>query len=141
MLPSLPSFAILHAIDSPNFLAIEDQLDVGSLSCPVTFKPVSEPLQPSIRFFQPPKLACLSVDLTINFPQKGRHTRFPRSTEEGGTGLGACSRPASMLITRQNIEIVSTNLLYLLVQVYKSLPLVIVHDPYADSLMFTMPVA
>lgn len=38
-------------------LATQDQSDVGALSCRVTFKPVSGPLQPGVRFFRPPKLA------------------------------------------------------------------------------------
>jgi hypothetical protein len=38
-------------IGSPNYLAMKDQSDVGSLSCQVTFKPVSMPLQHGFRFF------------------------------------------------------------------------------------------
>jgi hypothetical protein len=51
------SFAFPHTNGSPSFRATYHQSDVGPLSCRVTFKPVSGPLQPGIRFFQHPKLA------------------------------------------------------------------------------------
>ncbi len=71
MVLPLPSFAFLHSAGSPNYLAIKDPLDVSLLSHPVMLKPVSAPLQRSIRFFQHPKLAQLSVILAANFPCKG----------------------------------------------------------------------
>ncbi len=51
-----PSFAFPHYFDSPNSLTILDQMDVCSLSCRITFKPVSTRLQHGIRFFHPPNL-------------------------------------------------------------------------------------
>jgi hypothetical protein len=51
------SFAFPHTNGSPNFPATYHQSDVGPLSCRVTFKPVSVPLQHGIRFFQHPKPA------------------------------------------------------------------------------------
>ena len=57
----LLSFAFPHFNGSPNYLANKDQSDVGPLSCRVTFKPVSAPLQHGIRFFRHPKPAPPSV--------------------------------------------------------------------------------
>src|ERR1700687_4355153 len=41
-----------HTNGSPNYLATYHQSDVGPLSCQVTLKPVSAPLQHGIRFFR-----------------------------------------------------------------------------------------
>ena len=46
------SFAFPHTNGSTNFFATYHQSDVGPLSCQVTLKPVSAPLQRGIRFFQ-----------------------------------------------------------------------------------------
>src|ERR1700674_848555 len=43
-----------HTNGSTNFFATYHQSDVGPLSCQVTLKPVSAPLQRGIRFFQYP---------------------------------------------------------------------------------------
>ena len=48
----LSSFAFPLVVGSPNSLAKIDLSDVGSLSCRVTFKPVSPSLQGGIRFFR-----------------------------------------------------------------------------------------
>jgi hypothetical protein len=48
------SFAFPHTNGSTNFFATYHQSDVGPLSCQVTLKPVSAPLQRGIRFFQYP---------------------------------------------------------------------------------------
>ncbi len=53
---------------------------MGPLSCRVTFKPVSGPLQPGVRFFRPPKPAHPWARLAARCPLSGRHTGFPRST-------------------------------------------------------------
>jgi hypothetical protein len=50
----LLSFASSHSHGSPDSLAKKDQSDVGALSCQVTFKPVSAPLQHGVRFFRHP---------------------------------------------------------------------------------------
>jgi len=43
-----------HTNGSTNFFATYHHSDVGPLSCQVTLKPVSAPLQRSIRFFRNP---------------------------------------------------------------------------------------
>jgi hypothetical protein len=48
------SFAFPHTNGSTNFFATYQRSDVGPLSCQVTLKPVSAPLQRGIRFFQYP---------------------------------------------------------------------------------------
>ncbi|MCZ4721561.1 hypothetical protein [Legionella pneumophila] len=68
--------------------------------------------------------------------------RFPRSTEEGGTGLGVCFRPVGVI----DYEAKMANSAYrphdtVLVQVFQSLSLVMDNDPCANSHLFTMPVA
>ncbi len=72
------SFASPHTHGSAYSLTTKDQSDVGPLSCRVTFKPVSEPLQPGIRFFRPPKPAHPWARLAARCPLSGRHTGFPR---------------------------------------------------------------
>ena len=47
-------FAFPHTNGSTNFFAKYHQSDVGPLSCQVTLKPVSAPLQRGIRFFRNP---------------------------------------------------------------------------------------
>lgn len=44
-------FAFPHINGSPIYLETYHQSDVGPLSCRVTFKPVSTPLQRDLRFF------------------------------------------------------------------------------------------
>ena len=52
-----PSFAFPPEVGSTEVHATRHPSDVGSLSCRVTFKPVSAPLQHGIRFFRHPKPA------------------------------------------------------------------------------------
>ena len=75
------SFAFPHSHGSPNSLAMKDQSDVGPLSCRVTLKPVSIPLQDDLRFFRPPKPASPWAYLAVYRPgPKARSdTGFPRS--------------------------------------------------------------
>jgi hypothetical protein len=73
------SFAFPHDDGSPNSLAKKDPLDVGTLSCRVTFKPISRPLQPSLRFFQHPTPALSWASLTSRFPISGDNSGLLRS--------------------------------------------------------------
>src|ERR1044071_6585896 len=57
-------------IGSTRSLARKDQSDVGSLSCRVTLKPVSAPLQGGIRFFRPPKPAPPTDPLAVRLPSR-----------------------------------------------------------------------
>ena len=74
------SFAFPHTNGSTNFFATCHQSDVGPLSCQVTLKPVSAPLQRSIRFFQYPTPAAPWADLAACCLPKESDTGFPRST-------------------------------------------------------------
>jgi hypothetical protein len=74
------SFACPHTNGSTNFFATCHQSDVGPLSCQVTLKPVSAPLQRSIRFFQYPTPAAPWADLAACCLPKESDTGFPRST-------------------------------------------------------------
>ena len=105
-----------HTNSSPNFLATHHLSDVGSLSCRVTFKPVSEPLQPGVRFFQHPKLAPPSARLAACLPPRGSDTRFPRSVQRSIIGLGACFRPRCLWVTRYLFTRDIARIRYLLVQ-------------------------
>src|SRR5829696_174583 len=59
-------------IGSASSLAMKDQSDVGSLSCRVTFKPVSAPLQDGLRFFRPPKPAPPTDPLADHLPSRAK---------------------------------------------------------------------
>jgi len=62
---------------------MKDPSDVGSLSCRVTFKPVSATLHRGIRFFRHPKPAPPWANLTVRCPgDAGSGTGFPRSARE-----------------------------------------------------------
>lgn len=63
------TFASPHINGSPSFLATYHQSDVGPLSCRVTFKPVSTPLQRGIRFFRYPIPAPPTASLTVRLPR------------------------------------------------------------------------
>ena len=80
--PSL-SLAFPHADSSTHSLAMKDPSDVGSLSCRVTFKPVSATLHRGIRFFRDPKPALPWANLAVRCPgNAGSGTGFPRSARE-----------------------------------------------------------
>jgi hypothetical protein len=79
------SFACPHTNGSTNFFATH-QSDVGPLSCQVTLKPVSAPLQRSIRFFQYPTPAPPWADLAACCLPKESDTGFPRSTCRSTSG-------------------------------------------------------
>ena len=64
-------FAFPHINGSPSYLATYHQSDVGPLSCRVTFKPVSIPLQHGLRFFRYPIPARPTTSLAVRLP-KGR---------------------------------------------------------------------
>jgi hypothetical protein len=70
-------------IGSACSLAKKDQSDVCSLSCRVTLKPVSAPLQDGIRFFRPPKpappLSGLAAILPVEFTGEIRGFLLPPS--------------------------------------------------------------
>jgi hypothetical protein len=77
------SFAFPHDGGSAISLATKDPSDVGSLSCRVTFKPVSATLHRGIRFFRHPKPAPPWANLTVRCPgDAGSGTGFPRSARE-----------------------------------------------------------
>ena len=110
------SFAFPHTNGSTNFLATCHQSDVGPLSCQVTLKPVSAPLQRGIRFFQYPTPAPPWADLAACCPPRGSDTGFPRSMPRSHIGLGARSRPGCMWVTRHPIRRDVSRIHYLLVQ-------------------------
>jgi hypothetical protein len=63
-------------------LATKDQLEVCPLSRGMMFQPLSGPLQPGIRFFQPPIPAQPTAFLAVRLPEPtalGSHTGLPRS--------------------------------------------------------------
>src|SRR3954454_22056188 len=70
-------------IGSARSLAKKDQSDVGSLSCRVTFEPVSAPLQDGIRFFRPPEPVPPTDPLAVHLPLRakirGYHVPLPKS--------------------------------------------------------------
>jgi len=77
-------------------LATKDQLEVCPLSRGMMFQPLSEPLQPGIRFFQPPIPAQPTAFLAVRLPeptalrQPYGLTTFPARYT---TGLGPASSP------------------------------------------------
>ena len=100
-----PSFAFPHVGGSSNSLAKKDPLDVCSLSCQVTLKPVSLPLQQDFRFFQHPHPHRYRRTLRRAFPNRERY-EVPTFRHEKYTGLGACYRPGSLMTTETQIMIV-----------------------------------
>ena len=73
----LPS---LLSSDSSSVHVIGDPLNVCLLTEPGIFHPVSQPLQPGIRFFQHPTPARQQHALRLACPE-GDGTGFPRSTQ------------------------------------------------------------
>ena len=77
-------------------LATKDQLEVCPLSRGVMLQPLSEPLQPGIRFFQPPIPAQPTASLTVRLPKSTAFRRpygltaFPARYK---TGLGPAYSP------------------------------------------------
>ena len=72
------SFAFPHTNGSTNFFATCHQSDVGPLSCQVTLKPVSTPLQRGIRFFQYPRhYSAAFASSNILLPHHHRQTLRP----------------------------------------------------------------
>src|SRR5215213_557696 len=63
-------------IGSARSLAKKDQSDVGSLSCRVTLKPVSAPLQDGVRFFRPPNPAPPTDPLAVHLPLRAEIRGF-----------------------------------------------------------------
>lgn len=88
------SFAFLHVFGSSNSLATKDPPDVCSLSCRVTLKPVSPPLQQGVRFFRHPHPHHYRYPLRCTFPNRERY-EVPTFRNEKYIGLGACYRPGS----------------------------------------------
>ena len=63
-------------------LATKDQLEVCPLSRGMMFQPLSGPLQPDVRFLQPPIPAQPTAFLAVRLPEPislGSHTGLPRS--------------------------------------------------------------
>jgi hypothetical protein len=96
------SFAFPHTNGSTNSFATRHQSDVGPLSCQVTLKPVSAPLQRSIRFFQYPTPAPPSADLAACCLPKESDTGFPRSTRRSMSG--GCFRPGGVWVTNAHSQ-------------------------------------
>ena len=77
-------------------LATKDQLEVCPLSRGMMFQPLSEPLQPGVRFFQPPIPAQPTAFLAVRLPkltalrQPYGLTTFPARYT---TGLGPAFSP------------------------------------------------
>ena len=110
------SFAFPHTNGSTNFFATCHQSDVGPLSCQVTSKPVSAPLQRGIRFFQYPTPVAPWADLAACGLPKESDTGFPRSVPRSNIGLGARSRPRCMWVTRHPIRKDVSRIHYLLLK-------------------------
>jgi len=100
------SFAFLHVVGSSNSLATRDPPDVCSLSCRVTLKPVSPPLQQGVRFFRHPHPYHYQYPLRCTFPKRERY-EVPTFRNEKCAGLGACYRPGSLVATETHVIIVS----------------------------------
>lgn len=100
------SFAFLHVFGSSNSLATKDPPDVCSLSCRVTLKPVSPPLQQGVRFFRHPHPHHYRYPLRCTFPNRERY-EVPTFRNEKCAGLGACYRPGSLVATETQTIIVS----------------------------------
>ena len=98
-------FAFPHTNGSTNFFTTYHQSDVGPLSCQVTLKPVSAPLQRGIRFFRYPTPAPPWADLAAGCPPRGSDTGLPRSVPRSITGLGLCFQPGGMWVTRRQYVI------------------------------------
>ncbi len=78
-------------------LATVDQTEVCPLSREVMFQPLSEPLQPGVRFFRPPIPAQSTASLTVRLParlrwQPYRLTTFPACHT---TDVGSASSPVA----------------------------------------------
>ena len=100
------SFAFLHVVGSSNSLAMKDPPDVSALSCQITLKPVSPPLQQGIRFFRHPHPHHYRYPLRCTFPNRERY-EVPTFRNEKYAGLGACYRPGSLVATETQTIIVS----------------------------------
>ena len=72
---------------------------MGSLSCQVMLQPVSGPLPSGLRFFRHPKPAPPKTDLAVCCPRRERYGVSTFRLFEF-IGLGACSRPGDLRITR-----------------------------------------
>ena len=109
---------------------MKDQSDVGPLSCRVTFKPVSAPLQDDLRFFRPPKPAPPWAPLRFAVLPEGQ-ARYGVSTfrSEKYAGLGACCRPGGHGPRERKHQRFS-HLQHLLVQASQPLSLVYNYDLY-----------
>ncbi len=123
------SFAFLHVVGSLNSLATRDPPDVCALSCRVTLKPVSPPLQRGVRFFRHPHPHHYRYPLRCTFPNRERY-EVPTFRNEKCAGLGACYRPGSLVATETQTIIVSPTSITVLVQACKPLPLVHIHGLY-----------
>ena len=100
------SFAFLHVFGSSNSLATKDPPDVSALSCRITLKPVSPPLQQGVRFFRHPHPHHYRYPLRCTFPNRERY-EVPTFRNEKCAGLGACYRPGSLVATETQTIIVS----------------------------------
>jgi hypothetical protein len=89
-----------HTNGSTNFFAKYHQSDAGPLSCQVTLKPVSAPLQRGIRFFRYPTPASPWAEPYGLLSSKKSDTGFPRSMPRSNIGLGVGFRPGCMWVTK-----------------------------------------
>ena len=133
------SFAYPHDGGSTHSLAMKDPSDVGSLSCRVTFKPVSATLHRGIRFFRHPKPAPPWANLTARRPgNAGSGTGFPRSARE--VQWVRCLLSTGKRVDHENAGYKhSTRLQYLLVKRDNHLRLSQFTVFITDSDIFTLP--
>ncbi len=128
----------LRCDGSTNVLAIQDPLEVCSLSGRVIFKLLSASLQPGVRFLQLPLPASPTVPLASPLPSVGRKDGLTTFRINDREVLGADSNPVEQRSrsTKFRDRILST---CLLATAYQHLWQFVRHKSYVDSHVFTIP--
>ena len=75
-----------------------DQTEVCSLSRGVISQPLSEPLQPGVRFLRPPVPAPLSALLAVGFPRLGERYGLAKFRQNNRIGLGPLFPPVALIV-------------------------------------------
>lgn len=113
-------------------------MEVCSLSGGIMFQPLSEPLQPGIRFFQPPLPALPTASLTVGLPLARRKYGLTEFHFNDTSGLGAAYPP---VVICQRIPRCNGNdrPCTFLVEACQLIWLLAADDGYSSSHQFTMP--
>lgn len=90
-----PFICFLAFKDYASYLVTRNQLEVGPLSCRVMSQPVSEPLQPGIRFLQPPLPTPPTAVLAVGLPRGADVWAYPVPQLQRD-GEGSLSTPATL---------------------------------------------